>query len=170
MRPDHLVLALLWSAYCAVHSALISTTAANSFKRVLGNHYSFYRLIFNAFSLVTLVPLVMYSRSLYRRDPLLFGWSGNWRAMNGIRTAFYLVHSMGAAQGFEETDRQAAMCFGDAARAQGVQRIICLGGLGEGSGRLSPHLRSRQEVGEILRNSGVRVIEYRASNYTQRHK
>ena len=85
------------------------------------------------------------------------------RAMEGIHTAYYLIHSMGTAQDFEETDRQAALCFGEAARAQGVRRIIYLGGLGDGSGRLSPHMRSRQEVGEILRNSGVRVIEFRAS-------
>ncbi len=78
MRSDHLVLALLWGAYCAVHSALISTTAANFFERVLG---SFYRLFFNVFSLVTLVPLVIYSRSLYHRDPMLFEWSGNWRIL-----------------------------------------------------------------------------------------
>jgi uncharacterized protein YbjT (DUF2867 family) len=84
-------------------------------------------------------------------------------AMEGIHTAFYLVHSMGAAQGFEEMDRKAAACFGEAARAHGVQRIIYLGGLSSGSEQLSPHLRSRQEVGEILRRSGVPTIEFRAS-------
>jgi uncharacterized protein YbjT (DUF2867 family) len=85
------------------------------------------------------------------------------RAMNGVDTAYYLVHSMGAAQGFEETDRQAAERFGAAARTAGVRRIIYLGGLGDRLGKLSPHLRSRQEVGEILRQSGVPVIEFRAS-------
>jgi uncharacterized protein YbjT (DUF2867 family) len=70
---------------------------------------------------------------------------------------------MGAAHGFEETDRQAAEKFGRAARTQGVQRIIYLGGLGDAVDRLSPHLRSRQEVGEILRQSGVPVVEFRAS-------
>jgi uncharacterized protein YbjT (DUF2867 family) len=84
-------------------------------------------------------------------------------ALEGIHTAYYLVHSMGAAQGFEEMDRKAAACFGEAARALGVQRIIYLGGLSSGSGQLSPHLRSRQEVGEILKSSGVPVIEFRAS-------
>jgi len=84
-------------------------------------------------------------------------------AMKGIHAAYYLVHSMGAAQGFEEMDRQAAACFGETARAQGVQRIIYLGGLSSSSEKLSPHLRSRQEVGQILRRSGVPVIEFRAS-------
>jgi uncharacterized protein YbjT (DUF2867 family) len=85
------------------------------------------------------------------------------RAMNGADAAYYLVHSMGAAQGFEQTDRQAAERFGAAARAERVRRIIYLGGLGDSLGKLSPHLRSRQEVGQILRQSGVPVIEFRAS-------
>jgi uncharacterized protein YbjT (DUF2867 family) len=84
-------------------------------------------------------------------------------AMQGIHTAYYLVHSMRAARGFEEADRKAAACFGETARAQGVQRIIYLGGLSSDSEQLSPHLRSRQEVGQILRRSGVPVIEFRAS-------
>ncbi len=85
------------------------------------------------------------------------------RAMDGVHAAYYLVHSMGAVHGFEATDRQAAERFGAAARSRGVQRIIYLGGLGDASDRLSPHLRSRQEVGEILRQSGVPVVEFRAS-------
>jgi protein-S-isoprenylcysteine O-methyltransferase Ste14 len=79
MRSDYLVLALLWATYCGIHSALISTGAVNFFNRVLGNRFSFYRLFFNAFSLVTLVPLVFFSRSPRYRGPMLFAWSGNWR-------------------------------------------------------------------------------------------
>ena len=81
----------------------------------------------------------------------------------GVHTAYYLVHSMGAARDFEAQDRQAAENFARAARAAGVQRIIYLGGLGDPSAQLSAHLRSRQEVGEILRGAGVPVIEFRAS-------
>jgi uncharacterized protein YbjT (DUF2867 family) len=82
-------------------------------------------------------------------------------AMRGMETAYYLVHSL-AANDFEETDRLAARNFAEAARDAGVQRIIYLGGLGAGS-QLSSHLRSRQEVGNILRSTGVPVIEFRAS-------
>ena len=85
------------------------------------------------------------------------------RAMDGVHAAYYLVLSMGAAYGFEETDRRAAERFGAAARSRGVQRIIYLGGLGDATDSLSPHLRSRQEVGGILRQSGVPVVEFRAS-------
>jgi uncharacterized protein YbjT (DUF2867 family) len=84
-------------------------------------------------------------------------------ALSGVETAYYLVHSMGSAEGFEQADRQAARNFGAAARAAGVQRIVYLGGLADESEELSPHLRSRLEVGRLLRDSGVPVIELRAS-------
>ena len=84
-------------------------------------------------------------------------------ALAGIQAAYYLVHSMGSGGSFEEQDRIAASNFGQAAREAGAQRIIYLGGLGEQGKGLSEHLRSRQEVGEILRQSGVPVIEFRSS-------
>jgi uncharacterized protein YbjT (DUF2867 family) len=68
---------------------------------------------------------------------------------------------MGSAESFEEKDRQAASNFANAAHQANVQRIIYLGGLGEGA--LSAHLRSRQEVGAALHSAGVEVIEFRAS-------
>jgi uncharacterized protein YbjT (DUF2867 family) len=84
------------------------------------------------------------------------------RAMVDVHTAFYLVHAMASANSFEEEDRLAAQAFATAARDAGVRRIIYLGGLGSGN-ELSPHLRSRQEVGRILRESGVPTIEFRAA-------
>jgi uncharacterized protein YbjT (DUF2867 family)/tryptophan-rich sensory protein len=84
-------------------------------------------------------------------------------ALAGVQVVYYLVHSMGSAGAFEEEDRSAARNVGEAARAAGVRRIVYLGGLGDSSQPLSPHLRSRQEVGEVLRASGVEVIELRAS-------
>jgi len=83
--------------------------------------------------------------------------------MQGVDVAYYLVHSMGSSGNFEEQDRQAAQNFAAAAREAGVRLIVYLGGLGEDVDELSPHLRSRHEVGEILRASSVPVIEFRAS-------
>lgn len=83
-------------------------------------------------------------------------------AMNGVDVAYYLVHSMASAGDFEAEDRRAASSFGAAARAAGVSRIVYLGGLGREPG-LSRHLRSRQEVGLLLRTSGVPTLELRAS-------
>jgi uncharacterized protein YbjT (DUF2867 family) len=84
-------------------------------------------------------------------------------ALRGVDVAYYLVHSMGSAGSFEDADRQAARNFGEAAKAAGVSRIIYLGGLGNTEEALSAHLRSRHEVGNVLRESGVPVLEFRAS-------
>jgi uncharacterized protein YbjT (DUF2867 family) len=84
-------------------------------------------------------------------------------ACEGIDAAYYMVHSMGQRGSFERADREAAEAFGSAARAAGVGRIVYLGGLGDDAQTLSPHLRSRHEVGEILRASGIPVVELRAS-------
>ena len=86
-------------------------------------------------------------------------------AMAGIDTAYFLVHSMAEGGRFEELDRQAASHFAAAAREAGASRIIYLGGLGDSSSPLSAHLRSRHEVGEILRRDAgpTGVVEFRAS-------
>lgn len=83
-------------------------------------------------------------------------------ALHQVDVAYYMVHSMGSSGGFEEEDRLAAENFAQAAKAAGVKRIIYLGGLGSDE-NLSAHLRSRQEVGAILRRSGVPTTEFRAS-------
>ena len=84
-------------------------------------------------------------------------------AMDGVKIAFYLVHSMGAAGSFEENDRIAAQNFGEIAKEAGIERIIYLGGLGNEKEDLSSHLRSRLEVGNVLRASNIPVTEFRAS-------
>ena len=84
-------------------------------------------------------------------------------ACAGIDVAYWLVHSMESGVDFERADRLAAERFGAAAKAAGVKRIIYLGGLGADDDSLSAHLRSRHEVGAILRASGVEVVEFRAS-------
>ena len=86
------------------------------------------------------------------------------KAMTGISTAYYLVHSMGYTADFAEADRRAAGNFGKAAKEAGVARIVYLGGLGDDNDpKLSPHLQSRHEVGRVLRDSGVQTIEFRSS-------
>ncbi len=82
-------------------------------------------------------------------------------ALEGIETAYYLVHSMGAGRGFSERDRRAAINFRTAAEAAGVQRIIYLGGL-QPADSLSEHLASRRETGDQLRDGNVPVTELRA--------
>lgn len=84
-------------------------------------------------------------------------------ALRGMHTAYYLVHSMGSGDDFARRDRLAAGNFGAEAKAAGVRRIVYLGALAPRGARLSEHLRSRLETGDVLRASGVPVVEFRAS-------
>ncbi len=84
-------------------------------------------------------------------------------AMKNVNTAFYLIHAMGGSNNFRATDQQSARNFAEAAKKTGLERIIYLGGLSSDSETLSEHLRSRHEVGAILKKSGIPVTELRAS-------
>ena len=85
-------------------------------------------------------------------------------AFDGVDVVFYLVHSMNAGESnFEERDRAAAQNVAQECARAGVSRIVYLGGLGKRSAPQSPHLRSRHEVGDILRSGSVPVTEFRAS-------
>ena len=84
-------------------------------------------------------------------------------AMQGVWTAYYLIHTMSDYQDFAKRDLLASHNFGEMARTYGVEHIIYLGGLGNSQTDLSGHLRSRMETGETLRKSGVPVTEFRAS-------
>lgn len=70
-------------------------------------------------------------------------------ALTGIDTAFYLIHSMGTTEDYQNLDRVSAENFRDACIKAGVQRIVYLGGLGVRESA-SKHLLSRIETGEIL--------------------
>ena len=86
------------------------------------------------------------------------------RALQGVDVAYYLIHSLGTDASFERRDRTAAQTFAAAAKAAGVQRIVYLGGIISGqAGKLSPHLRSRAEVGDILLASGVPTAALQAA-------
>ncbi len=84
-------------------------------------------------------------------------------ALSSCDVAYYLVHSMAGSSHFAEIDRQTAQRFGAAAKAAGTKGIVYLGGLGDDGDALSTHLRSRHEVGDVLRASGVPVTEFRAA-------
>jgi uncharacterized protein YbjT (DUF2867 family) len=87
-------------------------------------------------------------------------------ALEGVSALYYLVHSIGESADWIEQEAAAAANVRDAAAGAGVGRIVYLGGLGsaDGSGAdLSPHLRSRHRVGEVLASGPVPVIELRAA-------
>ena len=84
-------------------------------------------------------------------------------ALRGMDAAYYLVHSMeGGTFDFEERDRDAARQFAREAARASIKRIVFLGGLGDEAAQLSAHLRSRQEVGTLLRAGPTPVTEFRA--------
>jgi uncharacterized protein YbjT (DUF2867 family) len=86
-------------------------------------------------------------------------------ALEGCRTAYYLIHSMGGGSGddFARRDREAAVNFGEAAREAGVERVVYLGGLGPTGEDASDHLRSRHEVAELLRQRVPGFVYVRAA-------
>ena len=125
MISDYLLLAFLWAAYCAVHSALITASVTSWLKTVLATRYCFYRLFFNIFSIATLIPLVMYSHSArFSSEPLL-AWSDYWRilryclfalgvvlAVTGTRH-YSMLQFLGIQQIRKESARSAMTASGD---------------------------------------------------------
>jgi uncharacterized protein YbjT (DUF2867 family) len=92
--------------------------------------------------------------------------SGLEEALEGCSTAYYLIHSMEPAAGngsFAGRDRQMATTFADAAASAGVDRIVYLGGIVPAQGGISPHLRSRLEVEDILLSAVPGSTALRAS-------
>ena len=84
-------------------------------------------------------------------------------AMKGVHSAYYLIHSMSSGGGYTEVERRSARQFAAAAEAAQVQHIIYLGGLADPHDpHLAPHMRSRIETGELLRQGRVPVTEFRA--------
>ena len=88
-------------------------------------------------------------------------------SLKGIEIAYYLLHSMEGRKEewkkFASREKIQAQNFLQAATKTGVKRIIYLGGLVDDSLELSPHMKSRKEVGKILASGNIPVTELRAS-------
>lgn len=84
------------------------------------------------------------------------------RSLDGVEVAYYLVHSLGAAD-FADRDLRAAETLASEAERVGLRQIVYLGGLGDESAALSPHLRSRLETGRRLATGAVPVTVLRAA-------
>src|SRR5574342_856035 len=72
MNMNYIVLAGLWIIWCAIHSGMIWVTVTDSLKRRLGGYFRFYRLFFNLTAIVTIIPVILYGRSLHA--PVIFRW------------------------------------------------------------------------------------------------
>lgn len=123
---EYIELAMLWGAYCALHSALISMTVTNFLRRTLGEKYRFYRLFFNAFSIAALIPLLRYSHSAPGGAELVFAWEG-W-----LRIVQYGLIAVGAVLVFTSLRGYRILEF------MGIQQIFDPkpGGAAPGKGKL----------------------------------
>lgn len=83
-------------------------------------------------------------------------------AFEGVDVVYYLVHSMGTSKDFVAAEAESARNAVAAARQAGVQRFVYLGGLHPPGAELSPHLRSRVAVGDILLDSGIETVVFQA--------
>lgn len=85
------------------------------------------------------------------------------KALEGADSALYLVHALSGDSDFQKIELSGARNFASAARSAGLKQIVYLGALAQAEEEASVHIASRHEVGEILRQSGVPVTEFRAS-------
>ncbi|MDP2776055.1 MAG: NmrA family NAD(P)-binding protein, partial [Anaerolineales bacterium] len=83
-------------------------------------------------------------------------------ALKGVHTAYYLIHNMSSGRGYLPRELACAHNFAVAAGEAGIEHIIYLGGLADPERHLAPHMRSRIETGEMLRQGKVPVTEFRA--------
>lgn len=82
--------------------------------------------------------------------------------MEGVHTAYYLIHNMSSGQGYTSLEQSGAQNFASAAEKVGVAHLIYLGGLADPGEKISYHMRSRIDTGEALRQGIVPVTEFRA--------
>jgi uncharacterized protein YbjT (DUF2867 family) len=87
---------------------------------------------------------------------------GMTEACRDVHTLYYLVHSMGSSQQFEEQEAEMARTVALAAERAGVRRIVYLSGLHPEGVELSQHMRSRVRVGEILLAGAVPAVVFQA--------
>lgn len=87
-------------------------------------------------------------------------------AMDGVDTAYYLIHNMAHGRGYTSLELESARTFASAAGKAGIKHIIYLGGLADPEQHIAPHMRSRIETGRVLRDGTVPVTEFRAGVIT----
>ncbi len=97
MNMEYFLLIIIWVAWCALHSALVSLTVTGWLKARLGGGYRWYRLAYNAFAIATLAAAIRYSHGL--KGAILFAWDGPWAiARFAIAAAAVYLFAAGAKQ------------------------------------------------------------------------
>ena len=85
----YVLIALLWSGYCALHSYLISIRFTNLMSRLLKSYYAFYRLFYVLISFVLLVPLIRYSAQI--DSTIIINWGSTFTIIRYILTSSSLL-------------------------------------------------------------------------------
>jgi protein-S-isoprenylcysteine O-methyltransferase Ste14 len=96
---EYLLLVLLWGAWCALHSAMISPAVTGFLRRRFPGPFRYYRLVFNLVAVGTLIPVLLYSHAL--RKPVMFAWEGPWRALQLLLIASALLLFAGGARRYD---------------------------------------------------------------------
>jgi protein-S-isoprenylcysteine O-methyltransferase Ste14 len=103
VRPDtkmkYFTLAFLWTAWCMVHSLLISLPVIEAFKRRFGNAFRYYRIFYNGFSTITLIPVVLYGHAI--RTEALFSWEGFLGALQILLVLVSAFLFVGGARAYD---------------------------------------------------------------------
>lgn len=95
------LLAFLWTAWCFVHSLLISRGVAVWFKNILGRKYGYFRLGYSIFSLLSLVPVIYFQ--LHLAEKVIFAWPWPWSV---VKYGMYLAAGILFYGGFRVYDLQ----------------------------------------------------------------
>lgn len=119
LRFEYLLLAGLWGAYCAVHSLTISPPFLRWLRRRFPNGHRFHRLAFNLFSILSLIPVALYSWSL--SSATVFQWEGNlrWLQAGFIAVGVALIAAGASNYDFKEFIGLSQISSADACRSIG---------------------------------------------------
>lgn len=99
MEMNYVVLAGLWIIWCTIHSGMIWVTVTDSLKRRLGSYFRFYRLFFNLVAIVTIMPVILYGRSLH--SPVVFRWKGVMIALQIFLLAMGMLLFLAGARHYD---------------------------------------------------------------------
>lgn len=128
-RLEYILLAVMWVGYCVVHSLLISRPVLRRVQDRFPAGHRYHRLFFNIFSILTLVPIVLYSLAL-RSTPII-QWHSNlrWIQVMLVLTGFALLVAGARAYDFREFIGLAQISSPDACRSIGANCEINTSGV-----------------------------------------
>jgi protein-S-isoprenylcysteine O-methyltransferase Ste14 len=96
---QYILLIILWIAWCVLHSALVSLSLAGLLRKRFPYAVRYYRIVYNVVSVVTLVPVLLYTFSL--RGTPAFSWQGPWRFIQVALAVSALIFFVAGARHYD---------------------------------------------------------------------